>query len=180
MLDDMGRTRYVKPSRAHKYSKPTSAEEPAPFTGNDEDTPDYNQAIYGEQTHFPVYEQTPEERQARQAALAEEPLFKHYDPSTEVRDASGARYTFSANEEERLAQQAAIKNARFEVDREVAEQKEKEGKEEEKVDKRTEELLARKRKLIEAREKKQAGSTSKKAKTDEDGTVPTQASGRGS
>lgn len=170
MLDDMGRTRYVKPSRAHKYSKPSSGEELASFTGNEEDTPDYDQAIYGEQTHFPVYEQTPEERQARQAAMAEEPLFKHYDPSTEVRDASGAQYKFSSNEEERLAQQAAIKNARFEVDREVAEQMEKERKEEKKVDKRTEELLARKRKLIEAREKRQAGNSSKKARTDEDGS----------
>lgn len=166
MTDDLGRTRYVKPSRAHKYKiggpSEAAAAEPALQHTEDGDYADYSQAIYGAQEEFPVYEPTPEELRERQESLREEPLWKHYDPSSEVRDAGGARYKFSSDENERRAQQEAIKNARFQSEAEVAAENKREQVEQGKLDKRRQEIAERKRKLLEAREKQ---ASQKRAKT---------------
>lgn len=158
----MGRTRYVKPSRAHKYRRADAPETSTSQHQPDhpEDAPDYTQAIYGDQTEFPIYEQTEEERRARQAAMSEleAPLFKHYDPTSEVRDAGAARYRFSGDEEERKRQQEAIRTGKasgmadgYQVD---AARRAKEEAEQKELRERREEIAQRKRKLQAAKEER--------------------------
>lgn len=164
VTDDLGRTRYVRPSRAHKYRNQhsTQPQQPDQQHTDEADYADYSQAIYGAQTSFPIYEPSPEELRARHEALREEPLWKHYDPNSEVRDRGGASYKFSADEEERRKQQEAIKNARNVTEAEAAAAQAAQQADKDKLDRRRAEMAERKRKLLEARERQEKA---KKART---------------
>ncbi|GAA5868360.1 hypothetical protein JCM1840_005655 [Sporobolomyces johnsonii] len=172
--DEFGRTRMIPRSevpRGAPFHDPTlhlpadaSSAPPADGSG-----PAPTNVLYGDQTHFPVYEPDPAVLAARAASLAAAaaaPLVDHYDASRETTRRRGAGfYQFSGDEEERRRQMEALERERGETERRRREREEEGDRVRREREREREE---RKRRVEEKRREVEERRRGKRAKVDAD------------